>query len=178
MSRVGRKPVDIPSGVKISVSGLNVHVEGPKGKLDLRVHPRMKLEANDKHVSVSRPTDIRTDRALHGLTRSLLQNMVVGVTKGYSKELEIVGVGFKAVVKGKVLNLALGFSHAIDYEIPEGVSVTCPNQTRVVVSGCDKKMVGQVAADIRRFHKPEPYKGKGIMYVGEQIRRKQGKTVG
>ncbi|HTL48145.1 MAG TPA: 50S ribosomal protein L6 [Verrucomicrobiae bacterium] len=178
MSRIGRKPVEIPSGVKVQVSGQKVHVEGPKGKLDLLVHPRMKLDSKEKEISVSRPTDIRTDRALHGLTRSLIQNMVVGVTKGYVKELEIVGVGFKAAVKGKFLNLALGFSHTIDHPIPDGITVTCPNPTRVVVTGCDKKMVGQVAADIRRYHKPEPYKGKGVMYVGEHIRRKQGKTVG
>jgi len=178
MSRIGRKPVEIPSGVKVTVNNRKVHIEGPKGKLDLSVHPRMKLELSEKEITVSRPTDIRTDRSLHGLTRSLIQNMIIGVCKGYQKELEIVGVGFKAAVKGNMLTMSLGYSHQIEYEFPKDITVVCPNQTRVAVSGCDKKMVGQVAADIRRFHKPEPYKGKGVMYVGEQIRRKQGKTVG
>ena len=178
MSRVGRKPVTLPSGVKASLQGQNLSLQGPKGKLDLAVHPRIKVTAAEGHVDVSRPTNIRTDRALHGLTRSLIQNMVVGVTQGFTKELEIVGVGFKAAVKGKVLNLALGFTHPIDYDIPNGIEIKCPNPTRVAVNGLDKQLVGQVAADIRRFYKPEPYKGKGIHYVGEVIRRKQGKTVG
>lgn len=178
MSRIGKKPVEIPSGVKLDLKGQSLNVQGPKGKLDLDVHPRMKVELKEKEVSVIRPSDARTDRALHGLTRSLIQNMVLGVTQGYTKELEIVGVGFKAQVKGKILNLALGYSHTIDYSIPDGVQVNCPNPTRVAITGCDKQMVGQAAADIRHFHEPEPYKGKGIMYVGEQIRRKQGKTVG
>lgn len=178
MSRIGRKPVEIPSGVKVAISGGELKVEGPKGKLNLKVHPRIKVDVEEKQVAVSRPTDNRQDRALHGLTRSLIQNMVVGCTEGYLKELEIVGVGFKAEVKGKQLVLSLGYSHTIDYNIPEGVTIACPNPTRVAVSGYDKQKVGQVAADIRSFHKPEPYKGKGIHYVGEQIRRKQGKTVG
>ena len=178
MSRVGRKPVVVPQAVKVSIAGQKINIQGPKGNLDLSVHPRIKVVIKDDQISVSRPTDIRTDRALHGLTRSLIQNMTIGVTEGYSKTLEIVGVGFKAQVKGKVLNLNLGYTHTIEYKIPEGVEVKCPNQTRVSVSGPDKQKIGQAAAEIRGFHPPEPYKGKGIHYVGEEIRRKQGKTVG
>ncbi|MSR77024.1 MAG: 50S ribosomal protein L6 [Candidatus Omnitrophica bacterium] len=178
MSRIGKKPVEIPSGVQVAIKDLTVSVQGPKGKLQMEVHPRMKVAVKDGHVEVSRPTDINSDRALHGLTRSLLQNMVRGVVDGYKKELEIVGVGYKAEVKGKKLVMALGFTHPIEHDIPEGIVVHCPNPTRVAVSGLDKQMVGQLAADIRSSHKPEPYKGKGIHYVGEVIRRKQGKTVG
>lgn len=178
MSRIGRKPVAVPNTVKANVQGRNVSLQGPKGKLDLTVHPRLKVSFADNNIQVERPTDVRTDRALHGLTRSLIQNMVTGVTQGFIKELEIVGVGFKAVVKGRILNLALGYTHPIDYEIPEGIEIKCPNPTRVSVTGTDKQKVGQVAAEIRMFYKPEPYKGKGIHYVGEVIRRKQGKTVG
>lgn len=178
MSRIGRKPVVVPGGVKVALQGQTLNVQGPKGKLELDIHPRMKINVKAEQVSVERPTDIRTDRALHGLTRSLIQNMVSGVTQGYMKELEIVGVGFKAQVKGRILNLALGFTHPIDFSIPEGVEIKCPNPTRVVVSGIDKQKVGETAAQIRRFYEPEPYKGKGIHYVGEVIRRKQGKTVG
>ena len=178
MSRIGRKPVVVPSGVKASLQGRNLNVQGPKGKLDLSVNPRMKVTVKDNQVLVERPTDVRTDRALHGLTRSLIQNMMNGVTQGYIKELEIVGVGFKAVVKGKILNLALGYTHPIDFDIPEGIEIKCPNPTRVSVTGANKQQVGQVASEIRGFYEPEPYKGKGIHYVGEVIRRKQGKTVG
>ncbi len=178
MSRIGRKPVVIPNTVKATLQGTNLSVQGPKGKLDLKIHPRLKIAVSADKVEVTRPTNIRTDRALHGLTRSLIQNMVNGVTQGYIKELEIVGVGFKAVVKGKILNLALGYTHPIDYNIPEGIEIKCPNPTRVSVTGLDKQKVGQVAAEIRLFYEPEPYKGKGIHYVGEVIRRKQGKTVG
>ncbi len=178
MSRIGKKPITIPSGVKVAAQGLNVSVQGPKGKLDIKIHPRVKVAVSNEKVEVTRPTDNRVDRELHGLTRSLIQNMVVGVTQGYTKELEIVGVGFKAIVKGKILNLALGYTHPIDFNIPEGIEIKCPNPTRVVVTGSDKQKVGQVAAEIRGFYEPEPYKGKGIHYVGEVIRRKQGKTVG
>ena len=178
MSRIGRKPVVLPAAVKAAMQGRQFSCQGPKGKLDLKVHPRLKVEIKDNQVSVERPTDIRTDRALHGLTRSLIQNMVHGVTQGYLKELEIVGVGFKAQVKGKILNLALGYTHPIDYAIPEGIEIKCPNPTRIAIAGADKQSVGQVAAEIRGFYAPEPYKGKGIRYVGEVIRRKQGKTVG
>lgn len=178
MSRIGKKPIVVPGGVKVSVQGKNVSVQGPKGKLDFSVNPRVAVSVAGDKVEVKRPTDIRTDRALHGLTRSLIQNMIIGVTNGYLKELEIVGVGFKAAIKGKVLNLALGYTHPIDYNIPDGIEIKCPNPTRVSVSGADKQKVGQVAAEIRGYYEPEPYKGKGIHYVGEVIRRKQGKTVG
>lgn len=178
MSRIGKRPVVLPGTVKAMLQGRQISVQGPKGRLDLTVHPRLKVEIKENQVSVQRPTDIRTDRALHGLTRSLIQNMVHGVTQGYLKELEIVGVGFKAQVKGKILNLALGYTHPIDYNIPEGIEIKCPNPTRITITGMDKQSVGQVAAEIRGFYEPEPYKGKGIRYVGEVIRRKQGKTVG
>jgi large subunit ribosomal protein L6 len=178
MSRIGKKPIVIPATVKPALQGQNITIQGPKGKLDLKVHPRLKVVIKDNEIIVERPTDARTDRALHGLTRSLIQNMVDGVTTGYGKDLEIVGVGFKAQVKGKILNLALGYTHPIDYNIPEGIEIKCPNPTRIAVSGTNKQLVGQVAADIRGFYEPEPYKGKGIHYVGEVIRRKQGKTVG
>lgn len=178
MSRIGKKIIAVPNGVKVEVKGRHVAVQGPKGKLDLEIHPRVKVSVDQSQVKVERPTNIRTDRALHGLTRSLIQNMVVGVTEGYKKELEIEGVGYKAQVKGKALSLWLGFTHPIEYQIPEGVQMVCPAPTKVVITGLDKQKVGQAAADIRGFRKPEPYKGKGIRYVGEQIRRKQGKTVG
>ncbi len=178
MSRVGKKPILVPSGVKANLDGQKLAIQGPKGRMDFFVHPRMKVTTSASQIEVTRPTNVRTDRALHGLTRSLIQNMVTGVTQGFSKELEIVGVGFKAQVKGKILNLLLGFTHPIDYHIPEGIEVKCPNPTRVVVSGLDRQKVGQASAEIRGFYEPEPYKGKGIHYVGEVIRRKQGKTVG
>ncbi len=178
MSRVGKKPITLPATVKISMQGKNLTVQGPKGKLNLDIHNRIAVTVKDNKVEVTRPSDDRTDRALHGLTRSLIQNMVQGVTEGYVKDLEIVGVGFKAQVKGKILNLALGYTHPIDYNIPEGIEIKCPNPTRVNVTGLDKQKVGQVAAEIRGFYEPEPYKGKGIHYVGEVIRRKQGKKVG
>lgn len=178
MSRIGKKPVVLPATVKASLQGRQLNIQGPKGKLELKIHPRLKVEVKENQISVERPTDIRTDRALHGLTRSLVQNMVNGVTQGYIKELEIVGVGFKATLKGKILNLMLGYTHPIDYNIPEGIEIKCPNPTRISITGMDKQSVGQVAAEIRGYYEPEPYKGKGIRYVDEQIRRKQGKTVG
>lgn len=177
MSRIGRKPVQIPSGVKVAVAEGEVRVEGPKGKLQFRYHPRMNVKMQENVLVVERPTNIRTDRSLHGLTRSLLQNMVRGVTEGYTKELEIEGVGYKGAVSGRKLTLSLGYSHPIEYMIPEGIEVKCPKPTQVVVSGVDRQKVGQVAAEIRGFHEPEPYKGKGVHYVGEVIRRKQGKTM-
>jgi len=177
MSRIGRKPVTIPEKVKVAVQGMTLKVEGPKGALTLSVHPRMTVKVDGKEVKIARPTDIRTDRALHGLTRSLIQNMVVGVTQGYSKELEIVGVGAKAAVKGNMLTMMLGFTHPVDYPFGKDVEIKCPKPTSIVITGADKQRVGQVAAEIRSFAKPEPYKGKGIRYVGEYVRRKQGKAV-
>ncbi len=177
MSRIGRKPVMIPEKVKVSVQGTTLQVQGPKGTLTMGVHPRITVKVEGTEVKISRPTDIRTDRALHGLTRSLVQNMVTGVTQGYSKELEIVGVGMKAAVKGNMLNISLGFTHPIDYPFGKDVEIKCPKPTSILISGADKQRVGQVAAEIRSFMKPEPYKGKGIRYLGEHVRRKQGKAV-
>ncbi len=166
----------LPQGVKVQIEGPKVHVEGPKGKLDLNVHPRMKVAVTASQIDVSRPTNIPQDRALHGLTRTLIANMVTGVTQEFSKTLEIEGVGFKAQLLGKNLQLNLGFSHPIDFHIPEGIKIEVPKPTVVVVKGIDKVQVGQVTANIREFFEPEPYKGKGIRYVGEQIRRKAGKA--
>jgi len=176
MSRVGRKPIIVPSSVKVGIAQDEVRVEGPKGKLNFKFHHRMKVSLKDNAVLVERPTNIRTDRALHGLTRSLIQNMVRGVTEGYTKELEIEGIGYKAQLSGRKLVLNLGYSHPIEYAVPEGIDIKIPKPTQIVVLGTDRQKVGQVAADIRNFHEPEPYKGKGIRYVGEVIRRKQGKT--
>lgn len=178
MSRIGKKPVIIPEKVKVTVQGAALQVQGPKGTLSLAVHPRIKVTVEKNEIKVSRPTDIRTDRALHGLTRSLLQNMIHGVVQGYMKELEIVGVGAKASVKGNVLSMSLGFTHPIDYTFGKDVEIKCPKPTQITITGTDKQRVGQVAAEIRSFYKPEPYKGKGIRYVGEHVRRKQGKAVG
>ena len=163
--------------MKVGLAQNEVKVEGPKGKLSYRVHPRIKVNLKENVLQVERPTNIRTDRALHGLTRSLLQNMVNGVTDGYKKELEIEGIGYKAQLSGRKLVLNLGFSHPIEFAIPEGIEIKVPKPTQILVSGSDRQKVGQVAADIRHFHEPEPYKGKGIRYVGEVIRRKQGKTM-
>lgn len=178
MSRVGRKPVSIVDKVEVKIQGQKVDVKGPKGQLNFEVHPRIKVELKGKEVVVVRSTDEPLDRSLHGTTRAVIRNMIQGVSEGYVKELEIIGVGFKAVIKGKVLSMALGYTHPSDYQIEEGVDIKCPNPTRIVISGADKQSVGQAAAEIRSFNPPEPYKGKGIRYVGEQVRRKQGKKVG
>ena len=178
MSRVGKKPVSIPQGVKVELKGVKLHIEGPKGKLDFDVHPRMKVSVGNGQVLVERPSNTPSDRSLHGLTRSVINNMVTGVHQEFSKTLEIEGIGFKAQLQGKNLQLSLGFSHPIDFPIPEGVKVETPKPTTVVVKGADKVLVGQVAAKIRSFFEPEPYKGKGVRYVGEQIRRKAGKAAG
>jgi large subunit ribosomal protein L6 len=178
MSRIGRKPVTIPEKVKITVQGQNVQVQGPKGALTMTAHPRIKVAIEGNEVTVARATNDGADRALHGLTRSLIQNMIVGVTQGYSKELEIVGVGVKAAVKGNVLSMSLGFTHPVEYAFDKDVEIKCPKPTSIQITGLDKQRVGQVAAEIRSFFKPEPYKGKGIRYAGEHVRRKQGKAVG
>jgi large subunit ribosomal protein L6 len=178
MSRIGKLPVAIPKGVDVEVAGQSVKVKGPRGELGLDVHPAMKVALEDGEIRVERPSDQKQHRALHGLTRALLANMVEGVTAGFSKTLEIVGVGYRAEVKGKKLVLNLGFSHPIEYQPEGGVDVQCPSQTVVVVSGADKQKVGQAAAEIRAFRAPEPYKGKGIRYQGEHVRRKAGKTAG
>ena len=178
MSRIGKLPVTIVSGVEVGHADGLLTVKGPKGELELTVHPEMEVVVDEGELRVERPSDQKQHRALHGLTRSLIQNMVIGVTEGFSKTLEIVGVGYRADTKGKGITLNLGFSHTIQYEPAEGVLLECPNQTTIVVSGIDKQKVGQAAAEIRAFRPPEPYKGKGIRYQGEHVRRKAGKTAG
>jgi large subunit ribosomal protein L6 len=177
MSRIGKKPVPIGSA-KVSVAGQLVKAEGPKGKLELNVHPKINVALDEatKSVIVTRKDDERESRALHGLTRALIANMVEGVTNGYSRGLEIQGVGYKAEIKGKNLVLSVGFANQISLEIPGNVTVTLDGQNKVIVSGADKQAVGEFAARIRRVRKPEPYKGKGIRYVGEQIKIKPGKA--
>lgn len=176
MSRVGNKPVELPDGVDVTVDGNEVTVKGSKGELNRVFHERMSFELDNGVVTVTRPDDTRESRALHGLSRSLLNNMVMGVTDGFSKELEIQGVGYRATLKGQNLELQVGFSHPVVVEAPEGITFEVPEQTRIIVSGIDKEQVGQVAANIRKVRPPEPYKGKGIRYVGEYVRRKAGKA--
>ncbi|HET9939237.1 MAG TPA: 50S ribosomal protein L6 [Gaiella sp.] len=176
MSRIGRKPIEIPSGVTVEVSpGGNVKVTGPLGTLEQRVPARMDVSQDDGVLNVARPTDRGEDRALHGLTRTLVANMVEGVTKGFEKHLEIQGVGYRAQLKGSDLELAVGYSHPVTVNPREGISFEVPQPTQVIVKGTDKQMVGQTAAEIRKVRPPEPYKGKGIRYQGEQVRRKVGK---
>jgi large subunit ribosomal protein L6 len=175
MSRIGRKPISVPDGVTVEVGAGRVSVKGPKGELGQELSPDMKVEQSDGVVTVERPTDRGEHRALHGLTRSLIANMVVGVTDGFEKRLEIQGVGYRAQLKGKNLEMALGYSHPVAIEAPEGIEFEVPQPTEVVVRGIDKQLVGQVAADIRKRRPPEPYKGKGIRYSGEHVARKVGK---
>jgi large subunit ribosomal protein L6 len=175
MSRIGRKPIELPEGVDVEVKPGHVAVKGPKGELGQDLSPEMKVELSDGAVSVARPTDRGEHRALHGLTRSLISNMVEGVTDGFEKRLEIQGVGYRAQLKGKALELALGFSHPVTVPAPEGIEFEVPQPTEVVVRGIDKQLVGQVAADIRKRRPPEPYKGKGVRYAGEHVARKVGK---
>jgi large subunit ribosomal protein L6 len=179
MSRIGKQPVAVPSGVKIGLSGQEISVEGPLGKLSIELRPEIaaKYEEGTKQVIISRADDSRQARALHGLSRALVQNMVVGVTKGYEKKLEIVGVGYLAAIQKGVLQLRVGFANEIQKPIPAGLTVTCPDQTHVVIKGSDKQMVGQFAAEVRAVRKPEPYKGKGVRYDGEIVRRKAGKAM-
>lgn len=176
MSRIGRKPVPVPKNVTATVEGQTVKVKGPKGELERRLHPEMGVALDNGTIVVSRPSDEPNHRALHGLTRTLVANMVDGVTKGYSKQLEIVGVGYKAETRPYGLQLALGFSHPVEYRAPKGIKLTAPQPTQIIIEGADKELVGQVAAELRNLRPPEPYKGKGIKYQGEQIRRKAGKA--
>ena len=176
MSRIGKMPVQIPQGVKVLMNGEVLSVEGPKGKLSQTIHPDVEIKIENNTGIVSRKNDFKKTRAMHGLYRKLLDNMVVGVTKGYQKALIINGVGYRAEVQGKKLVLSLGFSNAVEYPIPEGLKIECESQSKVVVSGINKEKVGQVAAEIRSIRPPEPYKGKGIKYETETIRRKVGKT--
>jgi large subunit ribosomal protein L6 len=177
MSRIGKAPIPVPDGVDITISGRHVTVKGPKGTLERELPARITVRQEDDTLQVERRDDQRESRALHGLARSLLNNMVIGVTQGFAKELEIVGVGYRATAKGPdAMELALGFSHPVSITAPDGITFEVPTPNRVVVQGIDKELVGQVAADIRAWRKPEPYKGKGVRYAGEQIRRKAGKA--
>lgn len=177
MSRIGKQPVIIPDKTKVEISGANVTVTGPKGSMSHQVHPDINVAVQEKEIIVKRSSDQKKHRALHGLTRALLQNMVVGVNKGYKKELQIVGVGFRAEVRGKVMVMNIGYSHPIVFRPPDGIHLAVePKENRIEVSGIDKQLVGQVAAKIRSFRVPEPYKGKGIRYIDEHVRQKAGKT--
>ncbi|HZJ47864.1 MAG TPA: 50S ribosomal protein L6 [Acidimicrobiia bacterium] len=176
MSRIGKEPIEMPSGVEMSVDGDVVTVKGPKGTLSQTIDPRISVSVEDGVITVARENDERDARALHGLFRALIANMVVGVSAGYVKELQAVGVGYRAALKGSALELQVGFSHPVTIEAPQGITFEVPEQTKIVVAGIDKQLVGQVAANIRRVRPPEPYKGKGIRYVGEQVRRKAGKA--
>ena len=175
MSRIGRKPISVPEGVTVSVAPGRVTVNGPKGELAQEVSPRMEVVEEDGTLTVKRATDRGPDRALHGLTRSLIANMVVGVTDGYEKQLEIQGVGYRAKLQGKALELSVGFSHTVSIQAPDGIEFEVPQPTQVIVRGIDKQLVGEIASRIRRVRPPEPYKGKGIRYAGEHVRRKVGK---
>lgn len=179
MSRIGKAPVQIPKGVKVAVHTGNLTVEGPLGKLEHRVHPAIEvaLDSAASTLAVTRSSDDRTSRSLHGLTRALVANMVEGVSKGYEKKLEIVGVGYLAAIQKNVLQLRVGFANELQMPVPAGLTVVCPDQTHISIKGIDKQLVGQFAAEVRSKRKPEPYKGKGIRYEAEQVRRKAGKAV-
>ena len=178
MSRIGKKPIELPAKVKVNVGAEGaVTVEGPKGKLSWNLPKAVRARVEGRSVSLDRDGETRQVKALHGLSRALIANMVTGVNEGFKKELEIQGVGFKAAVQGQKLNLSLGKSHPILFEIPTNVKITVAESTKITIEGADKHLVGQTAADIRAFHPPEPYKGKGVRYAGEQVRRKEGKTV-
>ncbi|HWH95223.1 MAG TPA: 50S ribosomal protein L6 [Baekduia sp.] len=175
MSRIGRKPITVPAGVTVAIEPESVRVNGPKGELFERIHRDITVEQNDGVITVTRPTDRGEHRAMHGLYRSLVANMVIGVTDGYQKVLEIQGVGYRAALKGRDLELALGYSHPVSIKAPDGIDFEVPQPTRVIVKGIDKQLVGEIAANIRKQRPPEPYKGKGIRYQGEYVQRKVGK---
>ena len=176
MSRIGRKPVTVPKGVTVQLQGNSVAVKGPRGELRRTLHPEMQIALDKDQFTVARPREEKRHKALHGLTRTLVQNMVEGVSKGFSKTLEIQGVGYKAEAKPYGVNLIVGYSHPVKYEAPKGIKISVDNNTVVKIEGADKELVGQVAAELRSVRPPEPYKGKGIRYQGEQVRRKAGKT--
>ena len=176
MSRIGKLPISIPSGVDVAIDGNNVKVKGPKGELELTVASPIEVKVEDGQIVVTRPNDERESRSLHGLTRTLVANNIIGVTEGYKKDLEIHGTGYRVLAKGSDLEFSLGYSHTVPVEAPEGITFTTDGATKFAVSGIDKQLVGQVAANIRRLRKTDPYKGKGIRYEGEQIRRKVGKA--
>ncbi|MEY2966558.1 MAG: hypothetical protein RLY50_608 [Actinomycetota bacterium] len=176
MSRIGRAPITIPSGVEVTIAGRTVTVKGPKGTLSREVPGEISVRKEESTLLVERPNDERQNRAMHGLSRTLVSNMVVGVTEGFAKELDIVGVGYRAEAQGQNLRLALGFSHPVIVPAPDGITFEVPVQTKIIVKGIDKELVGQVAADIRAIRKPEPYKGKGVRYANERVLRKAGKA--
>lgn len=176
MSRIGKLPINVPSGAKVALEGRNVKAAGALGALELALRPEINVEIKDSAILVKRKDDSRTARALHGLTRTLISNMVKGVTEGFQKRLDIVGVGYKADVQGNIVNLTLGYSHPVKYALPKGVTATVEKQTSITLKGPDKQVIGQVAAEIRALRSPEPYKGKGIKYADEVIRRKAGKA--
>ena len=176
MSRVGRQPIAVPDKVKVAQEGARVLVEGPKGKLSTTVPSELSVVLKDKRVMVQRSSDLKTVKALHGLYRASIANMLRGVTEGFSKELEVVGVGYRAQAQGKTLDLNVGFSHPVKFPIPEGITIETPKPTSIIVKGIDRQLVGQVAANIYRIAKPEPHKGKGIRYLGQVVRRKAGKA--
>jgi large subunit ribosomal protein L6 len=176
MSRIGRQPITVPSGVDVVIDGVRVAVKGPRGALEQTFHADMRIRQEDGVLIVERPSDERVHRSLHGLTRTLLANMVEGVTNGFEKRLEIVGVGYRAALKGADLEIAAGYSHPVPFPAPEGIEFEVPAPNRIVVRGIDKQQVGEVAAKIRKIRKPEPYKGKGIRYEGEYVRKKAGKA--
>lgn len=180
MSRIGKNPVTVPSGVTVTINGSHVSVKGPKGELSREFHPNMKIELAEGQLTVSRPNDLKLNRSLHGLTRTLLSNMVEGVTKGYEKQLEILGVGYRAAVGGSKLTLSLGFSHPIEFDIPKGITIELDKEKKniLIIRGFDKELLGETAANIRGFRPPEPYKGKGIRYLGEYVAQKAGKAAG
>lgn len=176
MSRIGKNPISVPSGVEVKVDGQDVAVKGPKGELSVTIAEPITVSLEDGVITVSRPDEERESRSLHGLSRTLINNMIVGVTEGYSKALEIVGTGYRVLAKGSNLEFALGYSHPITFEPPEGISFSVDGQTKVAVHGIDKQLVGETAANIRKLRRPEPYKGKGVRYAGEIVRRKVGKA--
>ena len=175
MSRVANKPITVPTGVKVSIAGQTIDIKGAKGSLQLDVHARVGVELVEGELRVASRDTSQDGNAQAGTTRALLNNMVIGVSAGYQRKLEILGVGYRAAAKGNVVNLSLGFSHPVEFQVPEGITVETPTQTEVLIKGIDKRLVGQVAADIRGYRPPEPYKGKGVRYAGEQIRRKEAK---
>ncbi len=176
MSRIGKQPIAIPAGVEVKVDGNTVTVKGPKGSLTNTFHKDIKIELNDGVINVTRPSDVAEHRSLHGLTRTLINNMVVGVSQGYSKELDVMGVGYRVAKQGKDLVMNLGYSHQVFVSEEDGITIDVPNPNKIIISGCDKQRVGQFAAEVREKRPPEPYKGKGIRYTGEYVRHKEGKA--
>ncbi len=175
MSRIAKSPISIPAGIDVSLSGQDISVKGPKGKLGLKINPFVAVDKNDDSITFTPQKEVKEQWAMAGTVRALVNNMVIGVNAGFERKLTLIGVGYRAQAKGRVLNLSLGFSHPVEYSVPEGVDVVTPSQTEIVLTGCDKQQVGQVAAEIRAFRPPEPYKGKGVRYSDEVVVRKEAK---